>query len=192
MVKTHKRISTTRRGKGKVWNGIKNFFSRSKILSNVANLIPFAGPAISNTLSNVGLGKRGGRKLHSGRGFKSWMSKIINKGKDLHRKVKDGKYISNYTDKIGKVVGKIGEVTGNQTLNKIADTANKISAKSGELWYGKRRKHHKKTYKVHGVNWSNYKGGKKLTMNGLGYVTTGGGVNPQSRTLNFLNSKLNS
>lgn len=182
-----------RKGKGKIWNGIKKFFTNSKILSNTASLIPFAGPALSNTLSNVGLGKvpasSGGRK---GRGFKSFMSKIFRKGKDLHDKIKNQKLISGYSDKIGKVVGKIGEVTGNQTMNKIADVANKISTKSNELGYGKRRRKHKKGYKFHGVNWANYKGGKKLPMNGLGYVTTGGAINPQSRTLNFLNSKINS
>lgn len=45
-------------GKGKVWDGIKNFFKKTKILSTAANLIPGVGGALGNVISNVGYGRR--------------------------------------------------------------------------------------------------------------------------------------
>lgn len=41
-------------GKGKVWDGIKNFFKKTKILSSAATLIPGVGNALSNVVKNVG------------------------------------------------------------------------------------------------------------------------------------------
>lgn len=49
------------------WEKVKKFFRDSKLLSNAANLIPFAGPAISSSISNLGYGvKSGGTLVGSG------------------------------------------------------------------------------------------------------------------------------
>lgn len=40
----------------------KNWLKKSKILSNAAKLIPFAGPSISDSIENLGYGKRRGRR----------------------------------------------------------------------------------------------------------------------------------
>lgn len=53
-------------GKGKVWDGIKNFFKKTKILSTAANLIPGVGGALGNVISNVGYGRRRKHRTRKG------------------------------------------------------------------------------------------------------------------------------
>lgn len=49
-------------GKGKIWDGIKNFFKKTKILSSAAKLIPGVGSALGNVIGNVGYGCKRGRR----------------------------------------------------------------------------------------------------------------------------------
>lgn len=56
--RTKRKYRTYTIGKGKVWDGIKNFFKKTKILSSAATLIPGVGNALSNVVKNVGYGRR--------------------------------------------------------------------------------------------------------------------------------------
>lgn len=49
-------------GKGKIWDNIKNFFKKTKILSTAAKLIPGVGSALGNVIGNVGYGRKRGRR----------------------------------------------------------------------------------------------------------------------------------
>lgn len=44
-------------GKGKFWNGVKDFFKNTKILSSVAGVVPGIGGVLSNVIKNQGYGK---------------------------------------------------------------------------------------------------------------------------------------
>lgn len=87
-------------GKGKFWNGVKNFFKNTKILSSVASVVPGVGGVLSNVIKNQGYGKR----RRSKGGMKNPFAKIKNyvvkdgSGRRRHRRRHHRKYSSNNFD----------------------------------------------------------------------------------------------
>lgn len=187
----------------------KDWLKKSKILSNAAKLIPFAGPAISDSIDNMGYGKRRrgrrgrrnslksatirscvcktGRKkgnvltislntkklcrknrvarkakrrratkyrfasdgkLIRSAGLGNWLKKGfsaakkiltkdnikkgIEKAKEINNTLKEKKYISNISNKVGDIASAIG-------FDKVADIANKVHDTSAKYGYGKTR-----------------------------------------------------
>lgn len=228
----------------------KSWLQKSKILSNAAKLIPFAGPMISESVENLGYGKRRRRRVakHSrsraysftpdgrllsgsgaattggstvrfktksgkvvsfktkkrrGAGFKDWIKRGVNavksgitKAKEINNTLKDKKYISNISGKVGQIANIVG-------LNKVGDIANKISEKSGSMGYGKRRRHRK--HRRGGLKFMNNGGGKiksksitsfsknRPILNGLAKpcgFNQKGLYNPQDSLKSFLAYKL--
>lgn len=162
-----------RRGRGKFWNGVKNFFGKSKILSGMANLVPVAGPILSESIANLGYGKR--RRRYGRRRGSGFFSKIKNAFTKVNNKLKDGKYISTYAPTISKVIGKVGEISGNAAIQKAATVASDIGNKAATMGYGRPR--------------SGRRGGGKLPMNGMGRFG-GGSLTPQGRLNAFVAKRL--
>lgn len=197
----------------------KDWLKKSKILSNAAKLIPFAGPSISDSIENMGYGKRRrrrarvarhrlasaassftpdgrflgnsstiGRKVRfrtksgkivtfhtrkrRGAGLGSWLKKGfntakkyltkeniergINKAKEINNTLKEKKYISNISGKVGNIANTLG-------LSKIGNIANQISTNASNYGYGKRHRSHRR--RRGGLRFKQ-NGGLKLAMNG--------------------------